>query len=169
MKINTPYFIIEIEWLLIIVIFITILSPKVETTLQPFFVCYLFILFHELSHVFVASIFGKNMDKFKISLSGVCVSFEKRRYEYKNKYKKNDIYDLFIYLAGPISNILLALIFRNNILIFQLNMSLAILNLIPIFPLDGYNIFKSLLQIFNVENFKIEIISDIISNIIFYL
>ncbi|MNV89742.1 hypothetical protein D3C71_1840630 [compost metagenome] len=69
MKFKTSFFDIEIEWLLILVILISIFSPIINRLIQPFYICYFFILFHEMSHVFIASIFGKNTEKIKLSLS----------------------------------------------------------------------------------------------------
>ena len=52
--------------------------------------------------------------------------------------------DLIIFLIGPISNFVLAAIFNNNKFILSINLSLGIINLLPMYPLDGFRIFECL-------------------------
>ncbi len=141
MKIRTPFCYIEVEYLFLIFSFICIFSSKMRIYFTSFFMCYIFIIFHELSHVFVASILGKKIDNLKFTLSGMNVKFEREKYKLKN----NDTYfnNILIYIAGPLSNIILALIFCKIRFILEINLTLAIINLFPIYPLDGYNILKN--------------------------
>ena len=44
-------------------------------------------------------------------------------------------------------------------------MFFCIINLVPIYPLDGYNILKNILKSFNLKNINIEKIMNRISNI----
>lgn len=168
MKIKTPFFIIEIEWLFLIVSFLFILSGKVRNYLISFFICYLFIIFHELSHMLIASIFGKNIEKFKFSLSGVNIFIQLPRYDVSlnNKNKKENIKNIMIYFAGPISNFVLAYLFQNIKFILEINICLGILNLFPVYPLDGYQILKNVLEIKAMKYKKI--ILEMV-NIIFIL
>lgn len=153
MKIKTMYFDIEIEWLLVITILISIFSPTINKILETYYICYLFILFHELSHVFVAAIIGKKILKFKLSLAGVCAEFKRDDYT-KDKSKIKCLMNILVYLAGPISNFILAFLFKNNVMIFQINLFLGIINLIPVRPLDGFNILSNILSIKQSNNFK---------------
>ena len=153
MKIKTPFFIIEFEIMFLIVFFSFILSNEIKKILFSFYMCYLFIIFHELSHMFVATILGKEIKLFKFSLAGVNICF--------SNLNKFSIYkEILIYLAGPVSNIVLATLFQYNKMIFEINLSLTIINLIPIFPLDGYNILYNILRNLN-NNIILEIISGI--------
>lgn len=163
MKIKTPFFILEIEWLFLIILFVYLFSNKVKEVLFSFFICYLFIIFHEFSHMLVASILGKDIEKFKVTLSGVCISFKKEKYKLtsKKKNKMENIKNILIYLAGPVSNIVLATIFYNNEMIHQINIFLAFINLLPIYPLDGYDILINLLYIFKVNEITSEILLKI--------
>lgn len=147
MKIKTPLFNIKIDILFIVVMFVFFLSPKLIKFFSSFFICYLFIIFHEASHMLIATILGKDIDTFYISLFGVSVCFKKNKYEIKKKVKKDYLKESLIYIAGPLSNFLLATIFKNIRMIFDINVFLGILNLIPIYPLDGYNILKNILLI----------------------
>lgn len=144
MKIKTPFLVLEIEILFIIVIFISIFSSTFFDYILNYFICYSFILFHELSHMFMASVFGKEIDIFKFSISGVNIKFK----EESNKKKINILKEILIYIVGPFSNVFLAMLLKNNIMIFQMNLFLAFINILPIYPLDGYNILRNIFYIF---------------------
>lgn len=144
MKIKTPFLVLEIEILFIIVIFISIFSSTFFDYILNYFICYSFILFHELSHMFMASVFGKEIDIFKFSISGVNIKFK----EESNKKNINILKEILIYIVGPFSNVFLAMLLKNNIMIFQMNLFLAFINILPIYPLDGYNILRNILYIF---------------------
>ena len=92
MKIKTPLFDIKIDILFLIVMFIFLLYSKVRIFFSSFFICYLFIVFHEASHMLVASIFGKSIESFNISLFGVSITFKKEHYSISNKI--TDKFDL---------------------------------------------------------------------------
>lgn len=171
MKIKTPFFYIKIDVLFIIVLFIFFLSKELRKILQYFFVCYLFIVFHELSHMLIASIFGRKVDCFNITLFGVNISFDKEHYIIKEKIinKKEYICNILIYLAGPISNFLLAVIFKNIRFVSDINIFLGILNLIPIYPLDGYNIIENVLKLFNSNIKNIKNIINVINYVFFVI
>lgn len=132
MRIKKCSILVEIENLFIIILISFFISDKIKLFLTSYFVCYLFILFHELSHILFATLFGKKIEKIKLSIAGVCVTF--------NNVELEIVKDLIIYIAGPIANICLAIMFYNIKFIFEINVFLAVLNLVPVYPLDGYNI-----------------------------
>ena len=146
MKIKTNSFLCEIENLLIIILISFFFSDKIKLFLTSYFVCYLFIIFHELSHIIFASLFGKNIKKIKLSLAGVCVIF--------NNDDLKIVEKLIMYMAGPVANICLAVAFYNIDFIFEINIFLAILNLVPVYPLDGYNILKCILDLIHINVLK---------------
>lgn len=158
MKFRTPFCYIEVEYLFLIFSFICIFSDKARLYFTSFFSCYLFILFHELSHVLIASLFGKRIETLKFSLSGMNAKFEREKY--KLIEEKSYFINMLIYLAGPLSNIIFAVIFRNNRFICDINISLAVINLFPIYPLDGYNILKNLLGSYNNSRKCLKIIEN---------
>lgn len=133
--------IIEIEYILIITLLTTTVSKTAMSYLDKYYVCLLFVIFHELAHVLLGTVLGKKLKKVFIGISGMTAFF---KYEYIIKTRKNYIIDLLVFLAGPVANIVIATIFCNNKFIYEINMFLAILNFLPIFPLDGYNIIKSI-------------------------
>lgn len=171
MKIKTPFFIIDIEWLFLIILFIFIFSDKVKKFLISFYICYLFIVFHEFSHIFIATILGKNIEILKITLSGVCINLKKEKYNLcDNKNNKiENLKNILIYIVGPISNLILANIFSNIEMIYQINIFLAIVNLLPLFPLDGYNILLNILRYFKINEIIIEIILKTLIYVIYFL
>lgn len=162
---------IEFEIVFIIVFLVFIFSNTIRKILFSFYMCYLFIIFHELAHLTITLLFGKEIENFKFSLSGVCIELKKKRFDLKGnkRLKKENIEEIILYLAGPISNIILAYIFNNNKMICEINIAFAIINLLPIFPLDGYNILDNLLELFSMRLKKREVILEILSNILIFI
>ena len=113
----------------------------------------------KLSHIIFATIFGKKIKKIKLSLAGICVTFSN---EYLSVIKR-----IIMYLVGPISNFVLALIFNNINFIYEVNLFLGILNLLPIYPLDGYNILLAILDLVNKSNYINFIERVFISSLLF--
>lgn len=168
MRVKKCNILIEIENLLLIILISFFFSDKIKLFLTSYFVCYLFIIFHELSHIIFASIFGKKIRKLKLSIAGVCVVFN-------NNDGLKIIKKIIIYLAGPLGNIILALLFRNIDFVFEINIFLAILNLMPVYPLDGYNILNCILTSLNkisylksIETFFLSFLL-VISIIVFFM
>lgn len=162
---------IEFEIVFLIVFLVFIFSNTIRKILFSFYMCYLFIIFHELAHLTITLLFGKEIENFKFSLSGVCIELKKKRFDLKGnkRLKKENIEEIILYLAGPISNIILAYIFNNNKMICEINIAFAIINLLPIFPLDGYNILDNLLELFSTRLKKREVILEILSNILIFI
>ena len=144
MKFKIKDFKLHIDETIFIVIIFCIIFKGIRNYFENYFICYLFIIFHELSHVLLASLFGIKTTKLTITISGLHVSL--------NDFNRNNYKWLIIFLAGPISNILLALIFKNIEIVYTINLALAIINLIPLYPLDGYNILETVLKLKKVKN-----------------
>ncbi len=142
---------------------------------------------HEAAHAYVANKYGDNTSKGRISLNpfkhidmlgllslltigvgwGKPVSIDPRNFS--GSKKRMDQIEAKVAFAGPLSNILTALIFSLIMvlcikmgaitdtiyaILFQIvvtNIGLGLFNLIPIPPMDGYKIFRPLLS----ENIKI--------------
>lgn len=118
------------------------------------------ILIHEISHIIVAKIFKINLKNLRVSIFGASLEIEKIK-----KYKK--IKKILTYLAGPISNLMVAILIINvnineieKINIMYTNLSLCIFNLLPIIPLDGGNILREILKskFSNMSSNKISLI-----------
>lgn len=158
MKLKTPFFYINIEVTFIIILLLFFISPKVHKLLYYYYACYLFIVYHEFGHMCIAAIAGRKVEEFKITMAGVCI-----RLDEDMCLVDSVILRILVYIAGPLSNLTLAMIFRNNDMIFDVNIFLFFINLLPLYPLDGYNILKCVLVSF-FEIKKTYRVLNIVSN-----
>lgn len=136
---------IELNYSLWIVLLIFIIYGELST----FFVCFLSVFLHELSHYFAAILFHYKIDRMELNIWGGVLNL----YSYVIKPS----HEIVILIAGPLSNLLIALIF---IIISQYievdiikdiifaNTVLGAFNLIPITPLDGGKIIRLYLAYF---------------------
>ncbi len=153
MRFKVKEFSIYLDGTILIVSFLCIFFSGVRNYFENYFVCYLFITFHELSHMLVASIFGIKTTRLCIRISGLNINLD--------SYNRQGLKWFVIFLAGPISNIILAYIFKTISMVYTINLALAIINLIPIYPLDGYNIFEIILNKFTIKQKTIKKIQKI--------
>ena len=159
MKLKIKEFNIYIDETILILIFLSIMFRGIRQYFENYFICFLFITFHEFSHMFIASIFGIKTTKLSICISGLSINL--------NDKNRKGLKWLFIFLAGPISNIILASTFNNIPMVYTINLALAIINLLPIYPLDGYNIFGIMLHLLKIKN--VSKLQYITQNIVFCL
>lgn len=109
---------------------------------------FLALLLHELTHYYVASRRGYKLKSFNLSMFGLNINLDR------------DVEDrdgFWVNLAGPMSNLFLCLlclalysIFPQSFFILNnfclCNFVLAVFNLLPVYPLDGGKIFRSLIR-----------------------
>ena len=95
---------------------------------------------HEVGHLIAASILNIKFQRIKITLLGFNLSAD---LENISLFKKN-----IIFFAGPFLNILVFCILRYTeyYSFAEINLFLSLINMIPIVPLDGGNICKSVLE-----------------------
>ncbi len=146
MKIKLGKFLIEFKITFLIVLIMSIISKFIRTMFYYYYACYLFIMFHEFAHIFIATLFNYKCNKIEFSICGMSANIL-----LTNKSKK----EILIYLAGPVSNLIFALLFRNVDFILKVNLVLCFINLVPVYPLDGYRIFR-LLKL-NTRNLRVVI------------
>lgn len=127
---------------------------------------FLIIIWHEMGHIFFLRIFKVSIDKISIYPFGGLITTNKL-------LNYPPLRELFISLGGIINQLILAFCFKklfsfNYInsytyyLFMKLNLSILYFNLIPIYPLDGYLILSSILNIW-IPYLKSNILSIIIS------
>ncbi len=97
---------------------------------------------HELGHIFAILIVGERISDIAVSPFGLSIKRSGRLCSYK--------LELIVYLSGPMTNILLALIFsrvKSNICeaFVEHNLIFGIMNMLPIKTLDGGSALRSVL------------------------
>ncbi len=127
---------IKVDLKIFLIIILYILTKNIEV----FAMSFIFILLHELGHAITGIILGLKIKKININVFGLSIEFE--------NYGKERINNkIIIDMAGPAINIIsfiVAVIFKNKEIAY-INILLAIINLLPIYPLDGGRIVKNLL------------------------
>lgn len=110
----------------------------------------LFALLHELGHLIAGIILKLKPKKMEINSFGLAITFEGIGENFSKSANQKKI---IIAMAGPIVNVLLiflALFLPNDInkeLVIYANIILLMVNLLPIYPLDGGRILKNILHV----------------------
>lgn len=128
-------------------IFFLCIAYLILEQFEMYIIFLIFISLHELAHTIIGIIQGFKLEKIEIMPYGLSIKFY---YFNDANYKKK----IITYLAGPVLNFILALVFfciRTNerlvVYCFFINVILEIANLLPILPLDGGKILKEILKI----------------------
>lgn len=134
----------EIDLKVILLLILFIFTAQIE--IYTIFI--IFIFFHELAHIIIGYCFGMRITNIRLNILGF--SAEMYNYNSKKSYIK-----VITYLAGPILNLVCAIVFYYMNLSENLKMNLVytnvllfVLNLLPILPLDGGKILKEILKFF---------------------
>ncbi len=126
---------IKLELILAIII-MAIFQNKI------YFISYFSIMIHELMHLVFMYLYKIEIDYIYLTALGIECNVK----TFQKSYYKN-----IIKLAGPVTNLVIAVIFKSNETIYLVNMSLFIINMIPIKPLDGYSVIEILLDFLKKE------------------
>lgn len=104
------------------------------------------VLMHELGHICTALLLGAKTENFALHGFGVEITFPGKTPTPKNM--------LMISAGGPAMSLIIAAIayFINNQLLLTANLSISIINLLPVYPLDGGNILSSVLSNYFTRN-----------------
>lgn len=132
-------------------------------------IIYIIILFHELGHILIIKFLKYQIIKIDIYPMGGLTSINK---PINTSFKD----DLLIALFGPLFQVLLIIIFliflKLNIISFNTynlfinyNKTILIFNLLPIIPLDGFKILRTLIE--TIFPFKKSFYLSLIVNLLF--
>ena len=138
-------------------IFLFIILFYFTKQLELYALLMIFVILHELGHLIVGLISGLKPEKLEIKPYGVSVSFKLFPKDYNIKIGKSnklEVKKILVALAGPVTNLLIIIVslnlpleFFKKLMIIYSNILITIFNLIPIYPLDGGRITKSILNI----------------------
>ncbi|MCX4303284.1 MAG: site-2 protease family protein [Clostridia bacterium] len=135
---------IEIDLKVILLMLIFFFTSQIE--IYGIFIFFIFL--HELIHIFVGLLLGFKVSSISMNIFG----FSAQLYAYK---PRKSYIKVITYLAGPIFNLICAIVFYFSNLesefiqnVIYTNLALCIFNLFPIMPLDGGKILKEVLKNF---------------------
>ena len=152
-------------------IFLFVLLFVLTNQIDLYALVMLFALVHELGHLLCGVILDFEVENFEIMPLGFSVEFKPNVKDYNKKIMKSNILTvkkLCINLAGPMVNfiiIIVAYLFKLQDIIIFSNLIILIINMIPIYPLDGGRVLKNVLKLL-LGNKKAIQYTNTISNII---
>jgi len=142
----------KVDFKIFFILLLYILTQKVDI----FAITFVFIILHEIGHIISGILLGLKINKLELNIAGISL-------EFKNYGKERKINNIIIDLAGPVINLLSAIIglwIQSEIIIY-VNAMLFIINMLPIYPLDGGRILKNILLYKNTYKQTIKMIETI--------
>ena len=156
-------------------IFIFLILFYFTKQIETYSMIMIFAIIHELGHLVSGLLSGMKPEKIELMPFGLSISFRINVKEYNKKIKKGNMLEIkkiFVALSGPLTNLIIIFIaynlhidFLKSIMIIYTNLLLMLFNLLPIYPLDGGRIVKSILHIYYGKR-KAEKYTNIISKIV---
>lgn len=151
---------IKIDLKIFLFLFLFLLTSQFEI----YIILFIFAVLHELGHLIAGLILKFKPEEIKLTPLGLQIRFKTSPKEINSKIKKAkeiNIKKAIIALAGPITNLVIAVIVilveyfnisLKNMYIYQIiiysNLIIGLFNLIPIYPMDGGRILKEILNIY---------------------
>lgn len=141
----------RIDLKIFIIMILFYLTGQIEIYAMIMFFCIL----HELGHVIAGVIAGMKPDKIEIMPFGLSVSFKIQNNKKKLNANIIEWKKIIVAICGPITNLLIILFllhFKINhihrVIAIYSNILIMLFNILPIYPLDGGRILKSIIHIF---------------------
>lgn len=134
-------------------IFLFLLLFLITNQIEVYALVMLFALIHELGHLLCGILLGFEAESFKIMPLGFAIEFKTKIDDYNKKVLKSNfltLKKLLINVAGPMTNLIIIMIgsFMNcHANILYANLIILIINIIPIYPLDGGRIVKNIFKL----------------------
>ena len=139
-------------------IFLFLILFYITGQLGEYAVILILAFVHELGHLLAGIILGMKPAKLELKPYGISILFKINPNDYNKKIAKGNLLELkkaIVACAGPVTNLIIIIITINlrlniftSLLIIYSNILLIIFNLIPMYPLDGGRIVKSLIYLF---------------------
>ena len=122
----------------------------------PFLLFALIIIIHECFHMISALFFKIKPKSIELTALGGMINLP--------LYKLSPVQKIVVSISGVLSNLLIlffiykieenSFLYTHKELIESYNISLIIFSLLPIYPLDGYNVLQGIIELFNKKTFN---------------
>ncbi len=155
-------------------IFLFLILFYLTKQIEIYSVVMIFAIIHELSHLIAGILLNMKVKRVTLMPVGLSIEFSLSKEDYNSKVLKSnklEIKRIIIALAGPMINLIIMFItmllkidYNLKQTIIYSNFLIAMFNLLPIYPLDGGRISKSILSLL-VNKRKANIYIHTISNI----
>lgn len=146
---------IKIDLKIFLFLFLFLLTSQIEM----YIILMIFAIIHELGHLITGIFLKFKPDEVKLTPIGLQIRFKTESIP-ANKIKELNIKKAIISLAGPLTNLIIAVttivigkynIYIQSTYIYQIiiyaNLLIAMFNMIPIYPMDGGRFLNELLKI----------------------